>query len=282
MNVPLPVVQPEKTHAPWLVVFTTLAQDTFGTPLDFGAGDGLCASARRAELAHEMRPLELCWLQLEHGSRVVEVPGSADMTKPIVADAVIVRQPGYAAALTTADCLPIVIACEHIDSNVRSASEVVGASGTSNHLVALIHAGWRGLACGVIERTLERLVREHGCDTDSMKVWIGPAIHKQDYEVGPDAHDKLLASAHIDERHFEPSDANLATKLRLADRCDSAYGHWLADLPAMAISKLEAGGVPGSAIELCPYSTKSDTRLHSVRRDGGAAGRMATVVGIRC
>jgi YfiH family protein len=248
----IPILRAPFEGLPWLVAFTTLARDERGRRFDFGAGDGSACAAQRRALAREVAPLELSWLELEHGSRCVEVAGRAPQRGPVPADAAIVDRPGHAVALTTADCLPIIVAVA-----------------SPQPAVALIHAGWRGLAAGVIENALAALVRPHGCelcDLQGAQAYIGPCIHAQDYEVGEECCAALLASPQVRPAHFLPS---------------GQPGHYLADLPAMAAAKLEAAGIAPMAIRTCPLSTKRDRHLHSVRRDATTAGRMATLVGIR-
>jgi YfiH family protein len=163
------------------------------------------------------------------------------------ADAAIITQPGFAVAFTTADCLPLV--CVDVEKKV----------------VAAIHAGWRSLAAGIIERTLERLRSECAVSPERLKVWIGPAVARDDYEVGTEVHDALLTRPGVTEEQLAPR----------------GQAHFLADLPGAATAILVSLGVPAPAIERYPVSTRQSPLLHSVRRDGALAGRMATVVGIR-
>jgi YfiH family protein len=273
MNLPcgIPLVQPKRICEPWFVAFTTMA------PLDFGAGDGTACASARAQLGAALAPLHLTWLTLEHARKVVLIPNSSPPVSPYapvaaggqepvaltanpvaspvasaganpIADAAIVTQPGYAAALTTADCLPLVVVCPQ------------------PHVVAVIHAGWRGLAAGVIERTVATMCEAATLsDPQALRVWVGPAIQREDYEVGPEVRHGLICSAFVTSGHFTPLPGE----------------KYLADLPAMAVAKLVGLGVPAANIERYPQSTKASAHLHSVRRDGTAAGRMATIVGLR-
>jgi YfiH family protein len=241
-----PFIQAPIKGLPWLLAFTTLRCDGAGRVYDYGAGDGAACSQRRAELQQALAPLRISWLTLEHATRCVEVPPASTAC---VADAAIVVQAGYAAALTTADCLPITLACA-----------------TPRPCAALIHAGWRGLAAGIIEDTLANMANRHGCPPAKIQAHIGPGVQRQDYEVGLDTYQQLLASVNVSREHFSIQ----------AEK----PGHFLADLPAMAMAKLLAAGIPRAAISVHPTSTKADTQLHSVRRDGSSAGRMASVVAI--
>jgi YfiH family protein len=270
----LPHFAPQGFSLPWLVAFTTLAQRE-GLPLDFAADK---KTTNRRELEDALAPLTVTWLTLEHGAKIAVLdneakdasvavedargelaaptaptasaasPVPAAPTASPLADAAIITQPGRAVAFTTADCVPLV--CVSAQQRV----------------VAAIHAGWRGLAAGIVERTIEVLTNTCDIRSETLNVWIGPAIAGEDYEVGAEVKDALFARPAITEAHFLPSPGDPT--------------RFLADLPAAATSVLVALGIPAAGIERCPFSTMRSPLLHSVRRDGAKAGRMATVVGI--
>ncbi|MDR1082304.1 MAG: polyphenol oxidase family protein [Coriobacteriales bacterium] len=265
-----PHVAPQSFSLPWLIAFTTLArrEEESSETFDFAAGKG---EKCRRELEAAIAPLDVTWLSLEHGAKIVTLnsdnvrgadatrdagairgnagdAGGASASSSPNADAAIITQPGTAAAFTTADCLPLVC----VD--------------TQNRVVAAIHAGWRGLAAGIIEQTLERLKKECATSPEQLKVWLGPAIARDDYEVGAEVRDALLARPGITEACFLPSP------------CDPA--RFLADVPGAATALLTSHGVPAQNIERCPFSTRQNPLLHSFRRDGLQSGRMATLVGI--
>lgn len=158
-----------------------------------------------------------------------------------VADAAVTTQPGRVLAIMTADCLPVVIA---------------GADGKS---VAVAHAGWRGLAAGVLEATLEALRARTAVGTP-WRAWIGPAISQRYFEVGEDVRAAFC--------NTDPQASQFFTE-RIA-------GHkWLADLPGLARHRLYRAGVAN--IELsgeCTYARHD--QYFSYRRDG-QTGRIATV-----
>jgi YfiH family protein len=266
----IPRIQPANIREPWLVAFTTLARNSAGAVFDYGADKN---PAKRNALAAALQPLSLTWLTLEHGARVVTIPADRPCTcelpsddvspAPVsgiartrprtyehlpIADAAVVVEPGFAAALTTADCLPVI---------------VVNPTQPS---VAVIHAGWRGIACGVIGHALKRMAELAGTNSlpSCVRAWIGPCIGPEDYEVGSEVRRELL-------------DTPLVTPSMFATGTD---GRFLADLRAMARAQLIDGGVPAHALAAHPASTKQDLSFHSVRRDKEHAGRMATVVGI--
>ena len=260
------VVKPLSLEYPWLVAFTTLAERN-GRRVDFTAGT---CEAERRELESVLAPLSVAWLALEHGARIIEMgseggfcdfaelPALAQNEQGLAsglaitascspkADGAILTEPGRAVAFTTADCLPIVVVSER------------------PRVVAAIHAGWRSIAAGIIEAAVEQLQQHYGVDPATLKVWIGPSIAQEDYEVSDEVRDRLLLRGAIAEHHFT----------------STGPGHWLADLPGAATAIFTSLGVVGSSIERYFVSTARSPLLHSARRDGSASGRMATVVGI--
>jgi YfiH family protein len=173
------------------------------------------------------------WLKQVHGKEVADVDGYA-IAQP-QADAAVTRTPGVVIAIRTADCLPVLFAD-------RSAS-----------VVAVAHAGWRGLAAGVLEATVDAM----RVDARSVDAWIGPAIGAQAFEVGRDVYDAYCAA--------DPACAACFAPLR--------DGKWLADLAALARHRLAAIGVASVAGgDWCTYTDSK--RFFSYRREKGA-GRMA-------
>jgi hypothetical protein len=150
-----------------------------------------------------------------------------------------VRGSGLAAVIQTADCLPILLAAADGDE------------------VAAIHAGWRGLAAGVIEATLAAL----NAAPASIHAWFGPAIGQRAFEVGPE-----VRAAFVD---VDPGAADCFRRGR-DDR-------WHADLAALARRRLAALGVTHvSGGDWC--TVEAPAEFHSYRRDGAHSGRMATLV----
>jgi len=182
-------------------------------------------------------PAEPQWLRQVHGNSAVHV-GSADFAagRP-EADAVIAARPGDICAVRTADCLPILL-CS------RAGDEI-----------AAIHAGWRGLAAGVIEATVAAM-RSPGTD---LMAWFGPAISQPAFEVGPEVQERFGRWGRI-EGLFVPNDR----------------GRLQADLYGLARAMLGAAGVEdiyGGG--LCTYA--DERRFYSYRRDG-ETGRMVSFV----
>ena len=179
-----------------------------------------------------------CLLQQVHGNRVVEI-GGADFAGTVVqADAVIGRQPGDVCVVKTADCLPVLV-CSRDGS-----------------VIAAAHAGWRGLAAGIIEATIEKM----GAAPDTLLAWLGPAISQPNFEVGEEVRDAFTNSHPDDTTHFE----------------HNARGRWQADLYGLARARLARAGVPQvSGGGLCTF--KDGTRFYSFRRDG-ETGRMFSFI----
>lgn len=194
----------------------------------------------RLLLEESVSPSKVVWMKTGHTARAVTV-GVDDLSEP--ADAYVTHERGVLLALNTADCLPIVM----VDK--------------SNGLVALIHAGWKGLVRGVIGNATLRF-SEAGADLSSTLVWIGPSVTGPDYEVGEEVVSSL-------------ADAEAFTDAVILRR----NGVTCADLPLLARSQLIKQGIPAHSIDIFPLSTKSTLDFHSVRRDGPSAGRMATIAG---
>ncbi len=198
-------------------------------------GDDAVAVAenRRRLRAVAGLPEAVEWLDQVHGSRI-RVPGSEERC----ADGRFSDRPGEVCAVLTADCLPVLLC---------------NAAGTA---VAAVHAGWRGLAAGVIEAALD-------CFPDppsAIMAWLGPAIGPQSFEVGEEVRNAFLTQDRKAETAFHPS----------------GRGRWLADLYALARLRLRRRGVAGiHGGGFCTY--READRFFSYRRDG-TTGRMATLV----
>jgi len=157
------------------------------------------------------------------------------------ADALWTDQLNQVCAVITADCLPVLL---------------TNRQGTH---VAAIHAGWRGLAKGIIPKTVQKL----NLPSDEIIAWLGPAISQPYYEVGEEVRNEFLSSDPDTACAFMPS----------------VNQRWLLDLYMIARLQLEKKGV--SAIyggEYCTFSQPE--KFFSYRRDGGIQGHMATVIWI--
>jgi polyphenol oxidase len=185
------------------------------------------------------------WLRQVHGTGVLRfdaAPAGQGIAAEPTADAAVTGVPGVVLAILTADCLPVVFAA---------------ADGRE---VAAAHAGWRGLADGVLERTLAAMVTPPA----QVVAWLGPAAGPQAYEIGAD-----VQAAFVDH---DPAAAGAFVATR--------PGHWRVDLYALARQRLQAAGMAATAIHGGGLCTISDPqRFFSHRRDR-RSGRLATLAWI--
>ena len=193
-------------------------------------GDMARGAPGRAKL-RALVPAEPIWLRQVHGTQVIDAEAASGEPQ---GDAAIARHPGTVCAVLVADCMPVML-CD--------------AAGT---VVGIAHAGWRGLAAGVLEAVVERM----GVSPEEQLAWLGPAIGPRVYEVG----------------------ANVRAAFPGHDAAFSAArpGHWLLDLYAVARQRLAARGVRRMfGGQHCTYSEAE--RFYSYRRERTAA-RMAAVI----
>ncbi len=180
-------------------------------------------------------PGEPLWLEQRHGTRVADADTESGAPE---ADAAVSREIGRVLAIQVADCLPVLLASRD------------GA------VVAAAHAGWRGLAAGVLEATVAAMRAPPG----QLLAWLGPAIGKEHFEVGEEVRAAFLAHDPAAAEAFAPN----------------ARGRWQCDLLALAHRRLAALGVlERSGTKLCTYA--AGDRCFSYRRDG-RTGRMAALI----
>ncbi|GAA3708802.1 peptidoglycan editing factor PgeF [Oceanisphaera sediminis] len=183
-------------------------------------------------------PNDPVWLEQVHGTRVLNLP---DNTGNLAADAVVTRTPGQVCAVMTADCLPVLF-CDQ--------------AGT---VVAAAHAGWRGLAAGVLEATLQAMAVAPG----DVMAWLGPAIGPAAFEVGGEVRDVFISHSPL------AADAFVA-------HGDVNDNKWLANIYQLARLRLAAAGV--THIYGGTHCTYTDAqRFFSYRRDK-QTGRMASLI----
>lgn len=180
------------------------------------------------------------WLRQVHGTTVLRFDAAPSQgAEEPNADAAVTSAPGVVLAILTADCLPVVFAA-------RDGGEVAAA-----------HAGWRGLADGMLEAT----VRAMETPAARLVAWLGPAAGPADYEIGEEVHRAFVGHDPAAESAF------VATR----------PGHWKVDLFALARQRLQAAGLDPADIHGGGVSTMADPDLYSHRRDR-RTGRMATLV----
>ena len=211
--------------------------DSLNVGAHVGDSPASVAENRRRVRSELNLPSEPAWLEQVHGTRV------ADLDVPVEdsrgpADAVLTRLSGRVCAVQVADCMPVLFA-------VRDASAV-----------AVAHAGWRGLAAGVLEATVAKLA----VAPSELIAWLGPAISARHFEVGDEVRVAFLAQDPGASGAFAPNDRS----------------RWQCDLAALALRRLAGLGVTEvSGGTWCTYADA--TRFFSFRRDG-RCGRMAALI----
>jgi len=207
--------------------------------LSASGGDDPALVARNRAIVRELLPAEPRWLAQVHGVDVVEVDERAPEARPR-ADASVAHGAGRVCTVLTADCMPLLL-CD-----------------TEGESVAVAHAGWRGLAAGVIENTLGAL----GSPGQKTLAWMGPAIGPKAFEVGPEVREAFLAHDPAAEEAF----------------VSHRSGKYLADLYALARQRLAKAGV--TAIFGGGFCTYNETgRFFSYRRKK-ESGRMGAFIWI--
>ena len=194
-------------------------------------------AANRARLTSLLAlPSEPAWLEQVHGTAVADLDAST--ITPRTADASMTRAAGGVCVVMVADCLPVLIATR------------------DGQRVAAAHAGWRGMAAGVLERTVEAL----GIEGAGLTAWLGPAISSPHFEVGDEVRTAFL------ESDGQAGDCFVK----------NSRGRWQADLVGLARRRLAALGVIHvSGGTWCTYADRA--RFFSYRRDAGG-GRMAALI----
>jgi YfiH family protein len=204
---------------------------------DHVGDDPRAVAANRALLQRQL-PAAPLWLSQVHGTRCVDAAAATMVATGIEADASFARQRGVVCAVLTADCLPVLL-CDDAAT-----------------VVAVAHAGWRGLAAGVIEAAVGAM-REPG---EHLMAWLGPAIGPQAFEVGGEVRDTFVAH-----------DAQAAQAFVAAPG-----GKWLCDIYQLARQRLDALGIRRIAgADSCTVAGAQ--RFFSYRRDG-VTGRMASLI----
>lgn len=212
-----------------------------GMNLGAHVGDAANVVERNRARLRTLLPAEPAWLSQVHGAAVLDAEQVVNAPE---ADASIATSPGVVCVVQTADCLPVLF------------------SDRRGTVIAAAHAGWRGLAGGVLENTV---VRMRAAGAREILAWMGPAIGPQCFEVGPDVFAAFCAR--------DPAMASAFTAI------ENGVGKYLADIYALARSTLRNAGVDevfGGG--LC---TMTDTmRFYSYRRDK-VTGRMASLIWLK-
>lgn len=206
----------------------------------------VAANRRRFEATIGATPI---YLRQVHGVRVMRLD-SADLAANVIpeADASVTIERGIACTVQAADCMPVLFA-------------MVGPGGVNALAVGAAHAGWRGLAAGVLDRTVDALCEASGGRPEHITTWLGPCIGPSEFEVGAD----VLVAFGLDPMkqptpRFSPKTG----------------GKWLADLPGLAADRLKALGV-GHVIASGECTVSQPFRFFSFRRDR-RTGRMVAAI----
>jgi YfiH family protein len=204
--------------------------------------DPLIVGKNRSTLANTLSlPTPLCWLNQTHSTILLKL--EENTASSLTGDAVWSHNKNTPCIIMTADCLPVLI------------TDKLGT------FVAAIHAGWRGLCDGIIEKSINTICGQLGVNAKDLLVWLGPCIGKTAFEVGSEVRAAFIA---------ENGQAKSAFKA-CGDR-------WLADLQQLARLRLAPFNVfEITASEYCTFN-QSDL-FYSYRRDG-ITGRMATLIWI--
>jgi len=202
--------------------------------LSLRVGDDPRCVARNRAILRTCLPAEPAWVTQVHGTAVVDA-GRA--TPDAEADGVVTRIPGEVCAVMTADCLPVLL------------------SDRAGKTVGIAHAGWRGLAGGIIEN----VVRAMAASPRDLIAYIGPGIGARRYEVGEDVRKAFVGRDPAAASSFEPRQ----------------NGTYFADLRDLARRRLAAAGV--AEVYGGEFCTASEGRFFSFRRDR-TTGRMASLI----
>ena len=207
--------------------------------------DPAAVAANRAQLQARLG-VRAVFLKQVHG--VAVLPLHADTPDGTEADACISQVPGVACTIMVADCLPLLL------------------TDTRGRVVAAAHAGWRGLAQGVIENTVAALCQQSGVSAQALSVWLGPCIGLQAFEVGDEVRQVFVAHAADAQAYFTPH---------------PLHAHkWLADLAGLARARLQVLGVrdvQGNDSTAAWCTVQQSSRFFSYRRDG-VTGRFAACI----
>ena len=211
--------------------------DTFN--VRYGEDDPAAVTANRQRLQELTGAAQVQYLEQVHG---IDVLAATRLTAahPVVGDAMWTTETDLALVVQTADCLPVLIA--------ERGGPCIGAA----------HAGWRGLAGGVIPALLAAMP----CRQEDMLVWLGPCIsHGHSYEVGTEVREAFaqIATDAVVDQAFRP---------------DQSTGKWWCDLVLLARAQLEHAGVSAGSITDSGRGTLNDPSLYSYRREA-RTGRMA-------
>jgi len=265
VSIPADWLRPDWHVAGVGALMTTRAGGCSAAPFDtmnlqIGGGDASEAVVRNRALLADAIGAAPVFVSQVHGARVVRlaradgVPGASVHT----ADASVTTEQGIACTIQVADCLPVLFAAPE--------GRGVGAA----------HAGWRGLAGGVLEATIATLCDAAGCRPADLKAWIGAGIGPARFQVGADVVEAFGAGRRGDTRLDGGAGGSASSEDRVERFVPESPGKWLANLPLLARDRLRTAGV--TAVSGGAWCTVSEpSRFFSFRRDR-VTGRMGAVI----
>lgn len=202
------------------------------------AGPAVLENRQRLMSALEL-PGQPTWLEQVHGTKLVKLPLAAGAS--LAADGAWTQAPGVVCAVMVADCLPVLI------------------SDVNGRCVAAVHAGWRGLCAGILDRAIAQLRARLG-GSRAFQAWLGPCIGVSSFEVGPEVRSAFLRRDDLAAAAFVPG----------------ARDRWQADLQLLAVQALHRLGIDRVYRDsACTYADAG--RFFSYRRDR-ETGRMAALI----
>lgn len=226
-------------HPGWAGEFPWLAQGVTAAPFDlrmFG-GTGRDVSARWERLRRGLGFGSVVHARQVHGSEsLVHGSARAGVQAGFVGDGHLTATPGLLLTVSVADCVPVYL----VDPRRR--------------VVGLLHAGWRGVAGGVLPRAVERMGERWGVDPEALRLHLGPAICGGCYEVGPEVH--------------------------VALGLDEPSGPLPVDLRALLLRQASAAGIDGASTSVSEWCTRCEPERFFSHR-AGSAGRQVGFLGIR-
>lgn len=229
-----------------------VSQGPFGSlNLSRSAGDDPAAVDENRRRFADLLGARPVWLDQVHGTRVAVLQGPDET--PAAADASVTLEPGVGCVVMVADCLPVLLCTRD--------GRAVGAA----------HAGWRGLAAGVLDNTVSTLCAVAGAAPDDLMAWLGPCIGAASFEVGLDVLQAFGARPGGDRQAVDRCFVR-------RDRPDGSP-RWLADLTALARLRLLEAGVGQVHGGDAGCTVQQASRFFSFRRDG-RTGRMAAAIAI--
>lgn len=215
--------------------------------LSLGVGDEpVAVQANRAHFVGRMgaRPT---WLHQVHGRDVLHITADTPEHPQAPFDAAWTRERGMACMVGAADCMPVLFATHD--------GAAVGAA----------HAGWRGLAAGVLEATLQAICQGQDVPAADVRAWLGPCIGPRQFEVGSEVLEAFGQQA------AAPDPAFFVSRPR-----PDGSARWLANLPALARQRLQAAGMRDLTDSAC-CTVEDASRFFSFRRDR-ITGRMVAAI----